>query len=927
MVGCATSQSTVPQTVAEPPAAAEITIVKSPNDTRSYRYLKLDNDLTAILVHRPEDGKAGAALAVARGSNDDLPDVEGIAHFLEHMLFLGTEKYPDPDGYSDFITKHGGGNNAYTANELTNYFFDIDEAYFPEGLDRFAQFFVAPLLDGDYVEREKNAVHSEYQMQMRNDSWRGYSVLKTIMNPEHPMSRFNIGSLETLADADRDLAKQYYEDIYSADQMTLIVVSQRSLDELETLVAERFADVPNRNLGESPIRPRIYLDESLPFAYGYKTIMANRSLSIEWPVPDIQPHYRAQPLSYISNLVGHEGEGSLHELLQSRGWINSLSAGGSRTDRGNSLFSVGIGVTESGWKHLDEIHGLVFAYLDSLRNTPIEEWRYQEQASLADLNFQFMEHGSVLSTVNRLINATTLYEPEDVLRGPYMMTDFDAAVIEGYLGYLTRDNAITSISAPDIEADKTEKWFNVPYTLTPNIDPNHVVDRTFELPAKNVFVPDDVSVIQGEHTSPPVLLHDDGGLQIWHATDTAFQVPRAFVNVRLQYKDPLDSASDQVYNALFQRLLNIELNPRAYPALIAGLNGNFAAYAQGMSLTVNGYDDKQHLLLDEMLNLLSSFEIDADQLDNQKTELAKSYSNFKDERPFQQAFSTVLHTLMSTAWAPSVLAKEVDGVTSESLTEWIKGRLNQVTATVLVVGNAEAGDAELMAKTVSERVRLAEGNRRTPTVHVLDQLHIRNLNVEHDDAVYLTIFQGADESIPERAMFRMLGQVTAQAYFNELRTEQQLGYATIAQFYEMFKHPGMVYLVQSPVADVVHLRTATHEFIVNRRTEIDEMTQEEFNGYKQGLLTSLLEEDRNLQERSGRYLNEVVEQNADFNTHEQLAEAIQSISLDDLRSAFDRIFYRDDGRRLEVFSPGKTGVELTEGVVINDPTMFKRVAD
>ncbi|MCY3860242.1 MAG: insulinase family protein [Gammaproteobacteria bacterium] len=919
LLGCATTESPEPMATSD-----EVTITKSPNDSRSYRYLKLDNELTAILVHRTEEGKAGAALGVARGSNHDWPEYEGIAHFLEHMLFLGTEKYPGPDGYSEFISKHGGNRNAYTASELTNYYFDIDEQQFPEALDRFAQFFTAPLLDDTYVEREKNAVHSEYQMQLRSDTWRGMSVSKTVMNPDHPMSKFNIGSNETLADVDRDLVKDFYEQNYSADQMVLVVVSERSLDDQEALVRELFGDVPNRRLGDAPIPPLAYRDDSLPFAYGYQTIMSNRSISIEWPVPDYTPYLRTKPLNYLGNLIGHEGEGSLHQLLQNRGWINSLSAGGFRSDRGNSEFGVSVGVTDSGWEHLDEILGLVYAYIETLRANPIEEWRYHEQATIADLNFRFVEQTSSIGTANQIVNNAQIFEPEDLLRGPYLMTKFESRVIRDYLSYLTRENAITRIAAPDIETDKTEKWFSVPYTLTPDINTNHVVEHSFELPEPNVYIPDETSVLDGLHDAIPSIVHDADGLEVWHAPNTEFKVPRAYITVRLQYAEPLSRPREVVNNVLLSRLLNIKFNARSYPAVIAGLYGNFGTHSEGLSITVNGYDDKQSLLLGDMLKLLNDFEVDEAQLENQKVELAKQYSDFKDVRPFQQAFSTISHTLMSSAWAPSVLAAEVSGVTSESLSEWMAERLDQVAATVLIVGNVTAEAGKGIGKTIADSLNLEASERRVPSVHRLSELHTRNLDIEHNDAVYLVSFQGEENSIAERAVMRLIASVVSTAYFNDLRTEQQLGYATIAQFAELFTFPSMVFVVQSPVADVPHIQTATNQFIAKRRIELDSMTQEEFDGYKDGLLTSLLEKDRNLSQKSGRYLNDLVIQNPSFDTREQLANAIRDITLDDFRVAYDRLLDLDSPRRLEVFSPGQKGSTLTQGVAITDPTIFKQ---
>ena len=126
---------------------------KSPNDDYSYRLLTLPNQMPVLLISDPDASKAAAALSVNVGSGDNPADREGLAHFLEHMLFLGTEKYPDAAEYEEFITEHGGNRNAYTSFNETNYYFDINAEYLPEALDRFAQFFVAPKLDAQYVDR------------------------------------------------------------------------------------------------------------------------------------------------------------------------------------------------------------------------------------------------------------------------------------------------------------------------------------------------------------------------------------------------------------------------------------------------------------------------------------------------------------------------------------------------------------------------------------------------------------------------------------------------------------------------------------------------------------------------------------------------------------------------------------------------------
>ena len=101
-------------------------IIQSPNDQREYRSLELDNGLKVILVSDSEADKAAASLAVNVGSGNDPKGRQGLAHFLEHMLFLGTEAFPDAGEYQEFINKHGGNHNAFTAHDVTNYYFEID---------------------------------------------------------------------------------------------------------------------------------------------------------------------------------------------------------------------------------------------------------------------------------------------------------------------------------------------------------------------------------------------------------------------------------------------------------------------------------------------------------------------------------------------------------------------------------------------------------------------------------------------------------------------------------------------------------------------------------------------------------------------------------------------------------------------------------
>ena len=111
---------------------------KSPSDKRNYRYVQLANHMKCLLVEDAETQKSAATLYVKSGGLNDPKDVHGLAHFCEHMLFLGTQKYPEENHYSKFIKTHGGLKNAATGEDYTNYHFDVKNEQFGEALDIFS---------------------------------------------------------------------------------------------------------------------------------------------------------------------------------------------------------------------------------------------------------------------------------------------------------------------------------------------------------------------------------------------------------------------------------------------------------------------------------------------------------------------------------------------------------------------------------------------------------------------------------------------------------------------------------------------------------------------------------------------------------------------------------------------------------------------
>jgi insulysin len=153
------------------------------------------------------------------------------------------------------LSEHSGSSNAYTAATSTNYYFEVGHEHFHGALDRFAQFFIAPLFLADTLDRELRAVDSENKKNLQNDTWRLHQLAKSLSNPRHPYCHFSTGNLQTLKEFPeqkgvnvRDEFMKFHDRYYSANNMKLVVLGREDLDTLQSWVLELFEGVKNKNL-------------------------------------------------------------------------------------------------------------------------------------------------------------------------------------------------------------------------------------------------------------------------------------------------------------------------------------------------------------------------------------------------------------------------------------------------------------------------------------------------------------------------------------------------------------------------------------------------------------------------------------------------------------------------------------------------------
>ncbi|KAJ8068540.1 hypothetical protein OCU04_004090 [Sclerotinia nivalis] len=364
-------------------------------DDRSYRVIKLPNQLEVLLVHDAETDKASAAMDVNVGNFSDPEDLPGMAHAVEHLLFMGTKKHPVENDYRQYLASHSGSSNAHTGATSTNYYFEVaaksgengdsresTPSPFYGALDRFAQFFIDPLFLGSTLDRELKAVDSEHKNNLQNDQWRLHQLNKSLSNPKHPYCRFAIGNLEVLKIQPesrginvREKFMEFYDKHYSANRMKLVILGREPLDKLESWAADLFASVRNKNLPQNRWEDeQPYGSDQLLTQCFVKPVMDSRTLTISFPFIDEEPLFESQPSRYLAYLIGHGGLGSIISYNKSKGWADASNAYLSPTCPGTlGLFNCQIRLTEDGLKNYKEVVKVVFQYIALLKDTPPQE--------------------------------------------------------------------------------------------------------------------------------------------------------------------------------------------------------------------------------------------------------------------------------------------------------------------------------------------------------------------------------------------------------------------------------------------------------------------------------------------------------------------------------------------------------------------------
>ncbi|CAH8617304.1 unnamed protein product [Schistosoma haematobium] len=930
---------------------------KSRIDYRSYRYIELDNGLRAILVSNLKPGeeapndslsdsdlesnnseslededfdieenpisdqeaKSAAALCIKVGSFSDPVEAQGLSHFLEHMVFMGSLKYPTENDFDAYLSQRGGTNNAWTGNEYTLFHFDVKRKHFASCLDKFANFFISPLLSKDSTDREINAVNSEFELAYTKDSSRLHYLIGHLSRKDSPYKLFGYGNCKSLREIPEQngtdiysLLNKHRKNFYSSDRMTLAVQSKHHLDDLEVLVRKIFSDIPRIGLPVTNFQCVEPFDIN-SFAKLYKVcpLSVKEKIRIVWILPPQINHYESSPMEVLSSLIGHEGRGSVLALLKKENLAVSLSAGVTCTsDFDNSslctIFMVNIQLTDYGRDHIFQVCGILFDYIkillySALNSTSISLMNgglegnnnnngerihtnhchkhtfatyLPEYQMVKTANFLYTEPEEAEDTVVNLANMLHLVKCEHVYSGYRLLKKPNIKLYIDLLKLMTPNRAaiffLSSTFASSVKDDESrlehEPWFNVAYQKEDI--PEHIMngwihskpdDEKLHLPYENKFLTTDFSLLDSKtDMKQPVDLNLEPG------AESRLKYGHLWFQQSTRFKCPKASVMIHLWSDIVSKTKE---TMALHTLMVYGLNQSLstityeageADLVQDVAFRDNGLRICVSGFSEKLFCFYSTI---LDHILDQTQDLSKEY--------FESYRDAVLQIYYNEALKPNVLNTHLQFYLLRK-------------------------EAYLITDLLSALKNLSVADVAAYKQQFLSTLHITIYaygNITRQDAI--SFFDYTVEKIrPIPRSTRKLF-ILSEPAFDYLRTKETLGYTVYLRYWRSSPggtlHSGISLVAYSPAnkysIDYVAGRlTAFWRRIAPRI--IAAMPSETFKTSVESLISVHQLEDPNMMTEFERNWDEIMESTANFNYREECVKILSTITQESLLNFF-----------------------------------------
>lgn len=901
--------------------------IKPFNDKCKYHTFQLENKLNVLLVEDPETDQSCGTMLVKIGHDHDT--VLGIAHFLEHMLFNGTTKYPNEGEYSKFIAKNGGEQNAYTDHDHTCYFFSVQPDALEQALDMFGQFFISPVLDPNSVNREKNAVNSEHVKNITSDAWRLQDVMRRAVTQSNPLKNFGTGSSKTLDIPEiHSYVKEFFEKFYSSHLMTLFVVTKNNMEKVKQSIINIYSQVPYRLTPENMqyFGNKIY---DYPKTIKVVPLKEMENLVISWDLPSYKHSQLRSPYRFLSHIIGHEGKNTIHYVLSQLGYITNLYAGIEIHCNDRCTFSINITMTPKGSENKNDILYAIFEYIELMKrkiNSEHMENLYNELMTVDAFEFKYSIKDSPMERTMQYAKLVNNYDfdMKDILIIPYAKENFVPNVKKNLLDVLNEMELQKSVimfvsNSYEGTTNLIDENYGTNYSIEnnyPNISNKTINVQMLDLPNLNRFISTNETLITSKYSIPKKINSPITALNLYCLETNTFETPD--VNVKVSINLPLSISSAELYvlTTLYFTSLLAEINHEKYMCEVANYRLNTIFVDGKLQVDIFGNSGKIEEVCKFITESLLNPTLITEKIYNTSVYgLTMSSKNAIMTPPFRRVGMFFEKAVCSKYYNNYDVLNVLDSgrINLNMVKNVINSLLDSSTVTILTAGNCTEemtkNIGHIFTKFIVDDCNIQNNDLldiySSPSEPTIITNNVEN-SLEKNSAVLYNVFiektKFNDNSNNWRkniCLLNVLDALISNEFFDEVRTKDGFGYVVNSskRIYgsSTIKSKYYGFLVQSPNKSVEEIILRIQKFISEYKFKLEKTTDEEFNEVIDAMISQLKAPYNNLTEMTSFiFEKEIMAEHITFDLKDKLIKEYETINLNDLIVFYEEKILKND---------------------------------
>lgn len=872
-----------------------INIDKPKFDLRDFVGGILKNNVKYVFINDKTLEKSFVTVAVNIGSYSNPKDYDGLAHFLEHMLFMGSEKYCDENFYFEKLNESGGNSNAYTDSMETVYYFNIFDDKLSYIFEIFSRFFIDPLFAENSVGREKKAVNSEHKKNINSDMWRKHQFTLDLINKKSSLNNFGTGSLNTLDKPDiRDKLIDFYNKYYTSDNISICIASSKSFDELKKLIDSTFGFIKRRNKYELKIDKPFYNENNLK-SYHLKTLSNTYNISYIFEIPIQKKYLNSRYFSIFELILLNKSENSIYFYLSNRGYLNSINT----EINYEGVLEITLTLTKNGLNNLGEIETILFKTIEEIINSNINNYASYFKKIL-DINFDTINKFEITDLCNMLAVNHFYYKTNQVFKSNFVIRKIsnERKYKRTFIKYINKDNVIKIVSSQNYPFSKKLDYlktreYNADYALI-NIETkpsNILINNHFD--TNNKYLGINPKLINDlDKYDIPKEIYDN----VWYGGCSKFGEP--LVNILLQVNNNkyFNSAPNYVLTQISCWILNYLINIIMFKAFELSNSITFSPVPSSSSININitALNDELNLklLLDDLKNFL--FNLDVNKLSEEYIEnliisVKESYKNINFRNPSEYSLNKIRSYIYDTEYPNEQLISVTDTLECNKIRQYLKSILDDSIMTCFIYGNIEEKIIPNLLEPYNKY--FIKSNLIIPVSREIQEIIVSHPNInEKSNCVTLYYYIG-EQNIKNKKdaltnIKAIIGtRILSQEFFDELRTKKQFGYLVSMS---MASFRNKYYITQK-----IQSEKSIDEIIKNINefnTRIGKyLKKSEFEIFKESIKKELLEPEYSLSDKVNKFLPEITSHEYIFNRHLLLYEQVNNVSQKDIIDYFNNM--------------------------------------